>query len=111
MNKSTLALTLSLALAPAAQLLAANSSFSSHELSTGYQLAAAETTETTVTKAHEGKCGEGKCGADRKAHQGNAGADKTAEAKCGANKTPEAKCGADKTPEAKCGANKEPVAK
>jgi len=112
MNKSTLALTLGLALAPAAQLLAANSHFSSHELGAGYQLAAAE---TTTAKTPEGQCGanktpEAKCGAN-KAHEGKCGANKTPEAKCGANKAHEGKCGTNKTPEAKCGADKTPAAK
>lgn len=109
MHTSTLALTLTLSLAPASQLLAQDASFGMQQLPAGYQLAAAEVEQTSVTrhvtddaKTPEGKCGEGKCGADKtapatntpaatesdkKSHEGTCGASKKAhEGNCGAAK-------------------------
>ena len=84
-------------LAPAAS--AAGNPFVLNELKAGYQLAQAETTESTEAKPAEGKCGEGKCGAGMMDE--DQGGDKSgAEGKCGgAAKGAEGKC----CGEGKCG--------
>lgn len=92
MNKKTLSLTLSSALAStllsAAPVIQAGENPFAMSSINPTQLAAAD------EKAKEGKCGEGKCGADKaKAAAG----DKATEGKCGADKVKEASCGANKT--------------
>jgi len=87
----------SAALAPAAN--AADNPFAGAKLSSGYQIAQAD------TKTKDASCGadkkaDAKCGADKKA-DGKCGADKAKDGKCGADKKRDGKCG-----EAKCGANK-----
>jgi uncharacterized low-complexity protein len=89
----------SMAAAPIAA--AAENPFALSGLSSGYQVAAADS-----AKPVEGKCGEGKCGGAKpkaKAAEGKCG-----EGKCGGAKpkAAEGKCG-----EGKCGATKKPVAK
>lgn len=59
--------------------------FNAKTLSSGYQVAEAD------TKMKDGKCGTGKCGANKKAnmekaHEGSCSAEKAAEGKCSAEK-------------------------
>ena len=91
----------SAALAPVAH--AADNPFAGAKLSSGYQLAQADTKADTKTR--DASCGadkkaDAKCGADKKA-DGKCGADKAKDGNCGADKKKDGKCG-----EAKCGANK-----
>ena len=96
MNKKTLSLTLSSALAStllsSAPVIQAGENPFAMSSTHLIQLAAAE------DKAKEGKCGEGKCGAEKAKA---ASADKAAEGKCGTDKAKEASCGANKTEGAK----------
>mgnify|MGYP001765961250 CR=1 FL=1 len=76
------------ALAPAAS--AAANPFTLNELQSGYQLAQAQTTQSTDAKPAEGKCGgekagEMKCGGEK---TGDGSGEKAGEMKCG-----EGKCG------------------
>lgn len=92
----------SAALAPAAH--AADNPFAGAKLSSGYQIAQAD------TKTKDANCGadkksEARCGADKKA-DGKCGADKAMDAKCGTDKKMEGKKKDGKCGEAKCGANK-----
>jgi uncharacterized low-complexity protein len=136
MNKKTLSLTLTSAIAStllsiAPSIQAGENPFAMSSINTSQQLAADENTTEAASgdKMKEAKCGadkkkmtEGKCGADKKKMtEGKCGADKKkmTEGKCGADKKKmtEGKCGADKMKgmegagspkagEAKCGANK-----
>ncbi len=92
MNKKTLSLTLTSALAStllsaAPTIQAGENPFAMSSVNPAQQLAAAE------DKAAEGKCSEGKCGADKAKAASD---DKAAEGKCGADKVKEGSCGADK---------------
>ncbi|MGB9130273.1 MAG: hypothetical protein WCB97_11535 [Thiobacillus sp.] len=79
---------------------AAENPFALSVLSSGYQVAAADSEmKPTDKKMPEGKCGEGKCGAAKKDA-------KATEMTPADKKMPEGKCG-----EGKCGATKKPVAK
>jgi uncharacterized low-complexity protein len=99
-QRNTVVLTLGAALIGVSALThAAGNPFAINELSSGYSLAANE-------KGKEGSCGEAKCGANRKAAEDGAAADKASEGNCGASKTKEGSCGADKTKEGSCGAGK-----
>lgn len=104
MKKSTATLTLALTAAMGTAGIAYASSgnpFALSDLSQGYQVAQAATTE----KAQDGKCGEGKCGSKKsvKAKDGKCG-----EGKCGATKAKadDAKVKDGKCGEGKCGAPK-----
>ncbi len=111
MNKKTLSLTLTSAIAStllsiAPSIQAGENPFAMSSIDTSQQLAADEnTTEATGAKMKEAKCGadkkkmtEGKCGADKK---------KMTEGKCGADKMKGMEgAGSPKAGEAKCGANK-----
>jgi uncharacterized low-complexity protein len=87
----------SAALAPSVH--AADNPFAGAKLSSGYQIAQAD------TKTKDANCGadkkaEARCGADKKA-DGKCGADKAMDGKSSVEKKRDGKCG-----EAKCGANK-----
>jgi uncharacterized low-complexity protein len=75
---------------------AAQNPFAVQELSSGYNLAAAE-------KAQEGSCGEGKCGGEVKADkegkcgEGKCGGEAAAKTASAEGKCGEGKCGAEKT--------------
>lgn len=102
MNKKTLSLTLSSALASALlsatpAIQAGENPFAMSSINTAQQLAAADgkTTEAGCSaKLKEGKCGEGKCGANKMKDM------KGAEGGCSA-KMPEGGCSA-KMPEGGC---------
>lgn len=93
---NTIALGSAIALgALSAAVSASENPFAINELSSGYQLAQADSGE----KDKEGKCGEGKCGEE-------GAAKKDAEGKCGEGKCGEDKAAADKMGEGKCGEGK-----
>ena len=75
---------------------ASQNPFALNELSSGYQLAQADSGE----KDKEGKCGEGKCGEDKAAKMDAEG--KHSEGKCGDDKA----AADDKMGEGKCGGEK-----
>jgi uncharacterized low-complexity protein len=80
-------------------VVAADSTFATENLSTGYTLAHNDTTKTDA----EHKCGEGMCSAEHKqdASSASSAADTKAdtEGKCGEGKCGEGKCGTDKKAE------------
>lgn len=110
----------------AASVNAESNPFAIKSLSSGYQVAEADTTkmkdgkcgtgkcgatkkksaEKTTEKAAEGKCSaEGNCSADmKKAHDGKCSAEmKGKEGSCSAEKAKEGACSAEKAKEGKCG--------
>lgn len=98
----------------AASVNAESNPFAIKSLSSGYQVAEADT-----TKMKDGKCGTGKCGATKKksagkptekaaegkcSAEGNCSADmKGKEGSCSAEKAKEGACSAEKAKEGKCG--------
>ncbi len=86
---------------------AASNPFAIKSLSSGYQVAEADT-----TKMKDGKCGTGKCGATKKksaekAKEGACSAEKAADGKCSAEmKAKEGSCSAEKAKEGACSAEK-----
>ncbi len=88
------------ALAPVAH--AAGNPFAASQLSSGYQLAQADT--RMDGKMKDGSCGgkkkDGSCGGDKK-KDGSCGGDKKKDGKCGGDEKKDGKCG-----EAKCGGDK-----
>ena len=104
MSKKSIALAVGGAFAltlGAASVAATSNPFEIKTLSSGYQVADNHAEKGVdgkcgANKAKEmkdGKCGEGKCGANKEAHEGKCGAEKSGEGKCGAEKTKEGSCG------------------
>lgn len=103
-TKKNIALALSGAFAlsiATTSIAAAQNPFTAKSLSSGYQVADAD------TKMKDGKCSTGKCGANKKAAMKKAEADK----KASAEKAHEGSCSADKMKDGSCSAEMKSKAK